>query len=122
MKYVRTFDSFKSNKNEPVNEEPVILLPINSLCILTDPVNCCMFWSTLPNIFEPDENTIDDETIEYFDVNVLSFMLKMKRVSDGQTLEYFYKIVRLQYPKTFDIRAIYSIPLMVYYKWQLNIS
>ena len=49
--------------NEPVNEEPVILLPINSLCILTDPVNCCMFWSTLPNIFEPDENTIDDETI-----------------------------------------------------------
>lgn len=44
----------------------------------------------------PNQNsitvTIDDETIEYFDVNVLSFMLKMKRVSDGQTLEYFYKI------------------------------
>ena len=46
-----------------MNEEPVILLPINSLCILTDPVNCCIFSSTLPNIFEPDENTIDDETI-----------------------------------------------------------
>ena len=53
----------KEPVNEPVNDEPVILLPINSLCILTDPVNCCIFSSTLPNIFEPDENTIEDETI-----------------------------------------------------------
>jgi hypothetical protein len=44
----------------------------------------------------PTQNTINiiigNNTVEYYDVNVLSFMLKMKRQSEGQTIEYFYKI------------------------------
>lgn len=57
-------------------------------------------WSDydgLDGVWEmPNKNalniTINDKIIEYYDVNILSFKLTMKRQSEGQTLEYFYNI------------------------------
>ena len=40
--------------NEPVNE-PVALFTVKISLIPTEPVNCCLFVPSFPNILEPDE-------------------------------------------------------------------
>ncbi len=57
-------------------------------------------WSDydgLNGIWEmPNKNTINVTTnnkiMEYYDVNIMSFKLTMKRQAESQTLEYFYNI------------------------------
>ena len=90
--------------NEPVAEDAVIEFTISSVCICTEPVNCCISVISLPKMLLPDEYITDEE---------IRFTISWSAIIDWDTIKLPKIVVLVFTTKSPSTKDAVELPLAI---------